>query len=32
MCVNWNEPQVSRLQLYEQPGAFERRLSTSWWM
>ena len=21
ICVNWNEPQVSRLQLYEQPGA-----------
>ena len=21
-CVNWNEPHVSRLQLYEQPSAF----------
>jgi len=21
MCVNWNEPQLSRLQLYEQPSA-----------
>jgi len=20
MCVNWNEPQVSRIQLYEQPS------------
>jgi len=28
MCVNWNEPQVSRIQLYEQPSA----LSMSWWM
>ena len=22
MCVNWNEPQVSRLQLHEQPSAW----------
>ena len=21
MCVNWNEPQVRRIQLYEQPSA-----------
>ena len=21
MCVNWNEPQVSGIQLYEQPSA-----------
>ena len=21
MCVNWNEPQVTRIQLYEQPSA-----------
>jgi len=29
MCVNWNELQVSRLQLYEQPSVL---LSTTWWM
>ena len=23
MCVNWNEPSVSRLQLYEQPSALK---------
>jgi len=21
MCINWNEPQVSHIQLYEQPSA-----------
>jgi len=26
VCVNWNEPQVSCLQLYEQPGALNNTL------
>jgi len=29
MCINWNEPQVSRLQLYKHPIALN---STTWWM
>jgi len=26
MCVNWIKPRVSRIQLYEQPSAFESEL------
>ena len=26
MCVNWNEPSVSRLRLYELPNALEYEL------
>jgi len=32
MCVNWNEPQASRLQLHEQPSALTTLEYTSWWM
>jgi len=29
MCINWNEPQAA---AYITHAAFERSLSTSWWM